>query len=202
LFEAFQEEEFGMYVDEDVDLETVESHTRVEIDEETGEPIRQQMVYVDEVSCIGCYQCAMIAQSTFFMEEEHGRARVFEQWGDDDETVATAIESCPVDCIHYIPYDELVKLEVERRGVMINNAARLVSQSDTCGPSCYSGPQEISGDFGSRCNNCPSKGCKDCPMFGIGKNPAFEKRERERLEKAGKKRLKKQMQEAGQSVDL
>jgi hypothetical protein len=24
----------------------------------------------------------MIAQSTFFMDEEHGRARVFQQWGD------------------------------------------------------------------------------------------------------------------------
>jgi len=191
-----------LYWEDEEDLTTVESHTKVPKDEETGEVIRLQSVYVDEHSCIGCWNCANIAQSTFFMEEEHGRARVFQQWGDDDETVATAIESCPVDCIHYIPYDELVKLEVERRGVMINNAARLVSQSDTCGPSCYSGPQEISGDFGSRCNNCPSKGCKDCPMFGIGKNPAFEKRERERLEKAGKKRLKKQMQEAGQSVDL
>ena len=29
----------------------------------------------------------MIAQSTFFMEQEHGRARVFNQWGDDDETI-------------------------------------------------------------------------------------------------------------------
>jgi ferredoxin len=35
----------------------------------------------------------MIAQSTFFMDEEHGRARVFQQWGDDDETVQIAIET-------------------------------------------------------------------------------------------------------------
>ncbi len=41
-----------------------------------------------------------VAQSTFFMEPEHGRARVFQQWGDDEETVQIAIETCPVDCIH------------------------------------------------------------------------------------------------------
>lgn len=63
---------------EDVDLAAVESHTRVEIDEETGEPVRAQMVYVDEHTCIGCTNCAMIAQSTFYMNPEHGRARVFQ----------------------------------------------------------------------------------------------------------------------------
>ena len=36
------------YYDDDIDLRTVESHTRVEKDPETGEPIRSQMVYVDE----------------------------------------------------------------------------------------------------------------------------------------------------------
>lgn len=79
LFEAFKEETaktgFGQVVDE-VDMETVESHTQVEWDGEADEPIRSQHVYVDEVTCIGCTNCAMIAQSTFFMEGEHGRARV------------------------------------------------------------------------------------------------------------------------------
>ena len=36
------------YLDDDIDLTTVESHTRVDKDPETGEPIRSQMVYVDE----------------------------------------------------------------------------------------------------------------------------------------------------------
>ena len=85
VFEAFKEETaksgFGLMVDDDVDLQTVESHSRVEWDDEADEPIRAQHVYVDEVTCIGCTNCAMIAQSTFFMEGEHGRARVFNQWG-------------------------------------------------------------------------------------------------------------------------
>lgn len=81
------------YVDDDVDWKSVESHTMVEKDPDSGEPVRQQMVYVDEISCIGCTNCAMIAQSTFFMEDEYGRARVFNQWGDDEETIAIAIET-------------------------------------------------------------------------------------------------------------
>ena len=103
-------EEIYEAAEEDEDWNLVESHTRVEKDPETGEAIRQQMVYVDEHTCVGCYNCANIAQSTFFMEEEHGRARVFSQWGDDDETIATAIETCPVDCIHYALF-ELLHLE-------------------------------------------------------------------------------------------
>lgn len=63
----FQEETaesgFGMYLEEEVDLETVESHTTVAVDEETGYPTRSQMVFVDEHTCIGCYNCAMVSFS-------------------------------------------------------------------------------------------------------------------------------------------
>jgi hypothetical protein len=38
---------------EEIDLEKVESHTTVELDEDTGEPVRSRMVYVDEHTCIG-----------------------------------------------------------------------------------------------------------------------------------------------------
>lgn len=109
---------------------TVESHAKVPRDPDTNEPIRSQMVYVNEHSCIGCTNCAMIAQSTFFMEEENGRARVFEQWGDDEATIQTAIDTCPVDCIHYVPYPELVQLEVQRRDQHINVLAGLVSRAE------------------------------------------------------------------------
>lgn len=102
------------------------------------------------------------------MEAEQGRARVFQQWGDDDETIQIAIETCPVDCIHYIPFDELISLEVERRDQNINFKARLVNQSaNSISNSGYGGgkalsfPQQISGNKGSRCTNCPSRGCKD-----------------------------------------
>jgi len=209
VYEQFKEETaktgFGMYLDDEEDLELVESHTKVQKDEETGDPVRTQMVYVDEHTCIGCTNCAMVAQSTFFMESGLGRARVFNQWGDDDETIQIAIETCPVDCIHYVPYDELVRLEVERRDQNINFKARLVNQQEYGGNSIVAGftaPQQISGNMGSRCNNCPSRGCKDCPMYGVGKNPYFEKKEQERKEKAARRRMKKRMEDSDRSAEL
>lgn len=207
FFEETAKSGFGMQLDDDVDLETVESHQYVDTDEETGDPIRSQMVYVDEHACIGCYNCATVAQSTFFMEQDLGRARVFQQWGDDDETVQIAIETCPVDCIHYVPYDELKKLEIGRRDQNINFKARLVNSGDSGaggsnGPRAFTAPQSISGNMGSRCNNCPTRGCKSCPMYGVGKNPEYEKREKRREERALKKRIRNQRESAEKSVDL
>ncbi|KAL3928953.1 MAG: hypothetical protein SGBAC_012422 [Bacillariaceae sp.] len=206
MVEGLQEFQQEGYLDDGTDWTTVESHTMVDKDPDTGEPVRQQMVYVDEISCIGCTNCAMIAQSTFFMEEEYGRARVFNQWGDDEETIAIAIETCPVDCIHYVPYDELVRLEEDRRGLNINFKARLVgngAEASRVGSAVkFSERQKISGNQGSRCNNCPSRGCKNCPMFGVGKNPAFEKKEKERKLKAEKRRLQKMREEDQKTADL
>jgi ferredoxin len=197
--------------EEDVDLKTVESHTRVELDPDTGEPERSQMVYVDEHTCIGCTNCATIAQSTFYMNDEHGRARVFSQWGDDDETIQIAIETCPVDCIHYVSYEELVRLEIERRDQNINPKARLVSQAEygglglshrVGGPNLFTAPQQISGNMGARCSNCPTRGCYNCPMYGVGKNPEFERKEKLRLEKLAKRKLQEEREKQNKSVDL
>lgn len=215
LFEAFKEETaktgFGQVVDDDIDMETVESHSQVEWDDETDEPVRSQHVYVDEVTCIGCTNCAMIAGSTFFMEGEHGRARVFQQWGDDDETIAVAIETCPVDCIHYVPYDELKRLEIERRKQNINFKARLVNQGEAGssghqakygGGALFTDQQIISGNMGARCNNCPSRGCKNCPMFGVGKSPYFIEKEKARMEKRAKAEMKRQMESKNKRAEL
>lgn len=216
LFEAFKKETsksgFGMYVEDDVDLETVESHTRVDWDDELDEPVRSQMVYVDEHTCIGCTNCAMIAQSTFFMEPEHGRARVFRQWGDDDETIQVAIQTCPVDCIHYVPYDELKKLEIQRRDQNINFKARLVNQGEYQashgntakygGSRQFTEAQTISGNMGSRCNNCPTRGCANCPMYGVGLNPEFKKKEKLRKERLQKAATKKRRESEEKRAEL
>lgn len=212
LEDADQVEGMQMYRDDiyEADLledeSLVESHTKVDVDEETGQPVRAQMVYVDEHTCIGCTNCAMIAGNTFFMEDEYGRARVYSQWGDDDETIQVAIETCPVDCIHYIPYDELKRLEVDRRGQTLNAKARLVGNADmghmVGGAVKYSEQQKISGNMAARCNNCPSRGCKNCPMFGVGKNPEFERREQQRKERMTKRRLQREREQQNKSADL
>ncbi len=92
----------------------------------TGDLKQARFVYVDEYACIGCTNCAHVAPNTFYMEDGHGRARVFQQWKDRPTIVQTAIETCPVDCIHYVPFEELERLEQERERMVINYKARLV----------------------------------------------------------------------------
>ena len=87
-------------------LGVVASHELIDVDED-GDPITetQRMAFVDEATCIGCTLCAGIAPQTFLMEDAHGRARVFSQEGDDEETISEAISTCPVSCIHFVPHD-------------------------------------------------------------------------------------------------
>jgi len=51
------------------------------------------------------------------MLEHNGRARTFFQRKSPD--VKAAVNACPVDCMHYVSYDELKELELARdEGVM------------------------------------------------------------------------------------
>jgi hypothetical protein len=45
------------------------------------------------------------------MEELHGRSRVYAQWLDNEDQIQQAIDSCPVDCIHWVYKDQLAALE-------------------------------------------------------------------------------------------
>ena len=100
--------EEGYWEVDDIDYYTVPSHTHVKRDNDTGESICDQLVYVDAHVYIDCYICASVANPTFFVDKEYGRACVFSQWRDDDNTVDSAIDTCPVDYIQYVGYDELV----------------------------------------------------------------------------------------------
>ena len=143
----------------------------IEVDDD-GDPVTTatRHVFVDEVTCIGCTSCATIAPLTFLMEDDYGRARSFNQEGDDDDTVAEAIATCPVDCIHYVPWDELVKLEREREGVMTtyNFKGRLVGNEGlTSTQGAGRALLDISTNHAMRCQNCPTNQCPDCPMFAV-----------------------------------
>ena len=85
----------------DARLGVVDSHELVELDAQ-GEPYEERFVFVDEHNCIGCTMCAGVAPATFFMEEEHGRARVFQQQGDANSVVSEALDTCPVDCVRLL----------------------------------------------------------------------------------------------------
>lgn len=49
-------------------------------------------MYVDEYTCIGCTHCNHEAPSTFFMEEEFGRARVYQQGRDTEDAVSMHLQ--------------------------------------------------------------------------------------------------------------
>ena len=85
------------------------------LEPELGGVLRQNGVYVDEITCIGCKHCAHVARNTFYIEPDYGRSRVVRQDGDNEEIIQEAIDTCPVDCIHWVDYTELKKLEDERK---------------------------------------------------------------------------------------
>ncbi|MBD2310657.1 ferredoxin [Desertifilum sp. FACHB-1129] len=85
------------------------------LEPELGGVLRQRGVYVDEITCIGCKHCAHVARNTFYIEPDYGRSRVVRQDGDPEDVIQEAIDTCPVDCIHWVDYTELKELEDERK---------------------------------------------------------------------------------------
>jgi len=164
---------------------------------------RDRFVYVDEVDCIGCTHCAATARHTFFIDDEWGRARAFRQDGDDPETVAEAIDTCPVNCIYYVSFDDLVTLEREREGQIINNTARLVG-----GDGVSEGPRgtseaDVMRTGGIRCEDCPGRGCGECPLYGVGRNPEYlRKVEARASRRATRTRRDEEGGDRGASVSL
>lgn len=65
--------------------------------------LQPPQVFVDEVNCIGCGKCVRACPGTFHIESsKYGRARVISQDASDTEEVQIAMETCPVDCIHWV----------------------------------------------------------------------------------------------------
>ncbi|KAB2011626.1 hypothetical protein ES319_D09G032500v1 [Gossypium barbadense] len=74
-------------------------------------PLRPQALFVDANNCIGCRECVHHASNTFEMDEALGCARVKVQYGDDDRKIDVSVDSCPVNCIHWVDSEELAVLE-------------------------------------------------------------------------------------------
>ena len=81
-----------------------------------GGALREKAVWVDEVVCIGCRYCAHVACNTFVVEPNYGRSRVIRQDGDSTERIQEAIDTCPVDCIHWVGFEDLEDLRRQREG--------------------------------------------------------------------------------------
>ncbi|XP_058212198.1 chaperone protein dnaJ C76, chloroplastic [Rhododendron vialii] len=76
-----------------------------------GAESEERAVFVDEVKCVGCLKCALLAEKTFAVETVYGRARVVAQWADPENKVQEAIDACPVDCISIVERSNLAALE-------------------------------------------------------------------------------------------
>ncbi|KAL6851741.1 hypothetical protein ACP4OV_020305 [Aristida adscensionis] len=83
-------------------------------------------VFVDEFTCIGCKNCANICPNVFQIEEDFGRSRAYSQSG-NTELIQDAIDSCPVDCIHWTSAAQLSLLENEMRRVERVNVGLMLS---------------------------------------------------------------------------
>ena len=104
---------------------------RTGLEPELGGLVRQNGVYVDELTCIGCKNCAHVAHNTFHIEDDYGRARVTRQDGDPEELIQEAIDTCPVNCIHWVDYTELKDLERKRKFQVIKPLGFPVSRAES-----------------------------------------------------------------------
>ena len=75
-----------------------------------GGALREKAVWVDESVCIGCRYCANVCPNTFVIEPDFGRSRAIRQDGDSTQRIQQAIDTCPVDCIHWVSHEQLEEL--------------------------------------------------------------------------------------------
>ena len=55
------------------------------------------------------------------IDKDHGKARAMRQGWDDDEALMNACALCPVSCIEFVSWDDLVALEMERMNMVVDN---------------------------------------------------------------------------------
>ena len=123
---------FNNAVEVEPEWGSIDSHEAVPLIDD--KPAREAFAIVDERSCVGCNLCAAIAPAPFYMEDEHGMARIYRQHGDAPEVIEEAKLACPVGCIKDISFDGLVKAEKERRTQVINAAGRLTARAEGRAP--------------------------------------------------------------------
>ena len=79
---------------------------RTGLEPSLGGVLRAKAVWVEESDCIGCRYCAHVASNTFVMVPETGRCRAVRLDGDSKDRIQKAIDTCPVDCIHWVDFKD------------------------------------------------------------------------------------------------
>ena len=138
--EAIDNSSFKSFVKSDIELDThekIDDHNKAAfyeyIDSNNisgfepvlGGELREKAIWVDESACIGCQYCVHVATNTFIVDEDLGRARVIRQNGDDLEVVQEAMDTCPVDCMHWVDFEDLERLEASLNRDMFQSLGKL-----------------------------------------------------------------------------
>ena len=105
--------------------EYIESNDISGFEPALGGELREKAVWVDESACIGCQYCVHVATNTFIVDEDLGRARVIRQNGDNLEVVQEAMDTCPVDCMHWVDFEDLDRLEASLNRDMFQSLGKL-----------------------------------------------------------------------------
>ena len=131
-FESFVKTDIKLDQFEDINDDNLAAfHEYIESNDISGfEPVlggelREKAVWVDESACIGCQYCVHVATNTFFVDEDYGRARVIRQNGDNLEVVQEAMDTCPVDCMHWVDFEDLDRLEASLNRDMFQSLGKL-----------------------------------------------------------------------------
>ena len=90
-----------------------------------GGELTEKAIWVDEAACIGCQYCVHVATNTFIVDEDYGRAKVIRQNGDDLKVVQEAMDTCPVDCMHWVEFEDLDRLEASLNRDMFQSLGKL-----------------------------------------------------------------------------
>ena len=58
-------------------------------------------VYIETEECIGCESCVALCPDVFSFDDGAGKAKVILPEGGSEDCIDEAIETCPVECIHW-----------------------------------------------------------------------------------------------------
>ena len=188
-------DECELVYDKRADRKKKSSHELVVLASDNKTPLwinDGEFVFIDEDSCIGCTNCALAAPGSFEILDYDGRARTFAQRPKSTDIVA-AVATCPVDCMHYVSFDELKELETSRDDGDGRQDHRHFGSSDARGyverkplhvqrresdASHRSSWYHYLKDKCCKSPSCPERGCFDCPSYKNGSNPYFQERVR------------------------
>ena len=131
-FESFRKSDLKLDLHEETNDDNLAAfHEYIDSNDISGfEPVlggelTEKAIWVDEAACIGCQYCVHVATNTFIVDEDLGRARVIRQNGDDLEVVQEAMDTCPVDCMHWVDFEDLDRLEASLNRDMFQSLGKL-----------------------------------------------------------------------------